>query len=113
MSKRFNKVQMSTPLPVTDSHYDPWEGEMNAPGWSPEKFSSAEKRQSAGFYSAMDRMLYRHQEEVRSRRKLQQLEIEKIVNIFSLRFEEFQTVFEWKQNLQKNSEMIDQITERF
>ena len=79
--------------------------ETKTPTFSPNNFSLVEKKQSAGFYTVMNYMLNRHQESINTMRRHQIQEIEAVINLFSLRFEEFQTVFDWKQNLQKSNEM--------
>lgn len=97
-NKRFKHSHQSTSLHNSESNYS-WCMDNKMPTFSPSKFSMVEKKQSAGFYTVMTCLLNRHQAEIDEMLKDQMKEIEKGINMFSLRLEEFQTVFDWKQNM--------------
>ena len=88
-------------MPLTDS---PFALETALPNFSTERYTEHESKQSAAFYASLDQALGRHLAEIESQRKQQMQEIDSIIQKFSLKFEEFQTVFEWRQNLGKGSE---------
>ena len=72
-----------------------------------------EKKQSAGFYTILEHTLRKHQSEIEAQKRLQIEEIERIVGMFSLKFEEFQTVFDWKQKLGKTNVANCEIFDKF